>query len=49
MEIKAVAGPMSYTEATNFHKTWKSPAKSPNGSLLRSPLSFTKGLEQVGR
>lgn len=57
MEIKAVAGPMTFDEANNFHKTWKSPVKvntfgTPHltrGVLLRNPFRGEKGLEKVGR
>lgn len=60
MEIKAIAGPMTYDEATNFHKSWKSPVRgatctSPctphtsHGVLLRNPLEMERGLEKVGR
>lgn len=60
MEIKAIAGPMTYNEANNFHKTWKSPVLSANctspgtphlsqGVLLRNPLEMERGLEKVGR
>lgn len=60
MEIKAIAGPMTYSEAADFQKTWKSPIRSPNctstntphlsqGVLLRNPLEMDRNLEKVGR
>ncbi|XP_077984135.1 uncharacterized protein LOC144438829 isoform X2 [Glandiceps talaboti] len=50
VSVKAYAGPMSSTQAEDFHKTWKTPPRGSAkkvASIKRSDIE--KGLERLGR
>ncbi|XP_067121785.1 ankyrin repeat and LEM domain-containing protein 2 [Centruroides vittatus] len=50
MSVKAVAGPMSPSQAKHFYKKWKTPPRNDMKNLYTIRLSdMEKGLEVVGR